>query len=153
MNDIVLDGAKVAGVLCFTQMQGQQLAGLVVGIGINVEVRPVVEPTPFVPQVEALRSYSAGATLAGTLANVCLALDEAISCLLDGRVDELLSRYRLRSVAVGKQVEVWPDGDANAASQVIVGTVEEIGSSLDLVLSPGDRRVHTGRLRLLKGSR
>lgn len=150
MNDVVIEGTKVAGVLCFTQLQGQQLVGLVVGIGVNVESTPRVEPTPFVPRVAALREFSDSVTLRETFAQVCLGLDEAVACLIDGKTDRLVEMYRRRSTVVGKNVEVWPDVTGSVRDEDVVrGRIATIGASLELVLEPGSREVTSGRLRVL----
>ena len=41
-NDILLDGRKVAGILCEGSIQGSQFMGVVIGVGINLAVAPVL---------------------------------------------------------------------------------------------------------------
>lgn len=41
-NDVLLDGRKIAGILCEGSIQGAQFLGLVIGIGINLSETPVL---------------------------------------------------------------------------------------------------------------
>ena len=149
MNDILIDGAKVAGVLCFTTLQGRTLSGILVGIGLNVETRPTVASTPFVPRVAALSDFASHVTLSGVFAPLCAALDDAVSLLCDGHTQEILDAYRRHSVVLGRQVEVWPDKDNPSPEELTTGVVTSIGDHLELTLEPGSRKVVAGRVRLL----
>ena len=40
-NDVLLDGKKCAGILCESRWQGENLAGLVIGIGVNVSAASI----------------------------------------------------------------------------------------------------------------
>ncbi len=40
-NDVLLDGKKCAGILCESRWQGEHLAGLVMGIGVNVSAASI----------------------------------------------------------------------------------------------------------------
>lgn len=59
VNDIVVDDAKLGGVLAYTQTRDRTVTSAVLGIGLNVEVTPAVALTPFVPAVSSLRDLSA----------------------------------------------------------------------------------------------
>jgi BirA family biotin operon repressor/biotin-[acetyl-CoA-carboxylase] ligase len=57
VNDILVEGAKVAGILAYTQTRATTVASAVLGIGLNVETTPSVDPTPFVPAAASLRDF------------------------------------------------------------------------------------------------
>ncbi len=45
-NDLLIDGKKIAGILCQTSIRGDQLDYLLVGIGLNVNIPPDQLPFP-----------------------------------------------------------------------------------------------------------
>jgi BirA family biotin operon repressor/biotin-[acetyl-CoA-carboxylase] ligase len=148
VNDVLIDGAKVAGVLCSTKVQGRRLTELTLGIGLNVEARPDVESTAFVPRVDSLKSHAPALTLGEAFERVCVALDEAMSLLADHGPEPLLDSYRRRSLALGRRVEVWPDDAVSSPSDVVAGTVTAIGDQLELILDHGRHAAFVGRMRL-----
>jgi biotin-[acetyl-CoA-carboxylase] ligase BirA-like protein len=149
VNDVLIDGAKVAGVLCSTKLQGKRLTELILGIGLNVEVTPAVEPTAFVPRVDSLRSHAQARTLGEAFEHVCVALDQAISLLVESGSAPLLDAYRRRSLAIGRRVEVCPDDPSASTAQTVAGTVTAIGDQLELVLDQGKCVVFSGRVRFV----
>jgi BirA family transcriptional regulator, biotin operon repressor / biotin---[acetyl-CoA-carboxylase] ligase len=150
VNDVLLDGAKVAGVLCSTKLQGTRLTELTLGIGLNVEAEPDVEPTVFVPRVGSLKRHAPTATLGAAFGHVCAALDHAMSLLAEHGPEPLLEVYRRRSLALGRVVEVWPDDAASPPSDVVTGTVTAIGDQLELVLDNGRYAAFSGRMRMVE---
>lgn len=64
VNDVLLHGAKVAGVLAYTQTRGAMVTSAVLGIGLNVETTPLVRRTAFVPAVGSLREFAPDPTAA-----------------------------------------------------------------------------------------
>ncbi len=62
INDVLIDGAKVGGVIVRTRSQGTRLTDALMGMGLDVERAPEVEPDVFVPRVGALRDYAGAAT-------------------------------------------------------------------------------------------
>jgi len=84
VNDVLLDGRKIGGVLTATQTQGDRVSSVLLGIGLNVETAPAVPPTPFVPSVGCLAD--AGTPVAVTDAVVCVlaALGRRMTDLVGG---------------------------------------------------------------------
>ncbi len=152
VNDILIDNAKVSGVLAYTEGTGKSVDAAVLGIGLNVETAPIVEATPFVPRVGSLREFSSGG---GTVLSQGLvfeqllaALDRNYQLLLDGRSGELLDRYRERSIAVGRQVAVYVDDAKSPPKTIARGRVERVGDNLELFIAGCDTPVTRGRLIL-----
>jgi BirA family biotin operon repressor/biotin-[acetyl-CoA-carboxylase] ligase len=156
VNDILLSGRKVAGVLTTTQTQGDRLEYVVLGIGLNITVAPAVPGNPFVPEVGCLREFSPTAQL--TLAEVNRVVLDAVA----RRYQEMLrfgpgllfSAYRGASVVLGREVLVWEEGlDASQALEswpppVARGVVTDIAPDLGLKLTGLADPVTKGRLAL-----
>jgi BirA family biotin operon repressor/biotin-[acetyl-CoA-carboxylase] ligase len=151
VNDILLDDAKVSGVLAYTAGVGSAVDAAVLGIGLNVETTPTVEATPFVPRVGSLRDFSSdGAALSQGLVfeALLIALDRNYQLLLDGRASELVDRYRERSIVVGRKVTVYSDDAGSSPQAIATGRVERIGENLELIFAGRDKPLSRGRLVL-----
>lgn len=149
VNDIVIDGSKLAGYLVHTQSSAGTLTGAVIGIGLNIEAVPSVAPTAFVPSVTALYDHLADVrswSRAEFLRRFLSVLAANYEKLLAGGAGELLEFYRTRSVVVGRYVEVFPDLEGDVLRYPAAGTVAAIGDRLELILAGGARPVSAGRL-------
>jgi len=112
VNDVLVDGAKLAGVLAAAQSRGPRLRTIVCGIGINVEGAPPVAPTLFVPRVTCLRAHPAGRAV--RLGDLCrdllVALWRRVRELHDAGPAPVKAAYRAHCGDVGRVVTVWPEG-------------------------------------------
>ncbi len=151
VNDILIDGAKVAGVLAYTQSEGDVVANVVLGIGLNVETTPSIEPTPFVPRVGALRDVAPDPELC-SLPLVLQRLTDAVSSnyeeILSGRYLSLVDRYRERSLVIGREVTLCSEHSGSECDIQATGRVQALGDDLELVLEGYARPFSTGRLIL-----
>jgi BirA family biotin operon repressor/biotin-[acetyl-CoA-carboxylase] ligase len=153
VNDILIDGAKVAGVLAYTQSSGKTVSGAVLGIGVNVETQPDIEPTPFVPRACALQSQASrreDCTQQTFFAALASALDANYGLLLAGGYEALLERYRDRSSVIGHHVTLCSDEPGQEFDVLAEGRVTGIGDGLELAIE-GYRRPFT-KGRLVMGS-
>lgn len=151
VNDILIDNAKVSGVLAYTEGAGRSVDAAVLGIGLNVETTPNVEATPFVPRVGSLREVSSDGNILSqglVCEQLLAALDRNYQSLLDGRSEELLDRYRERSIVVGRDVTVYVDDASSSPETIARGTVERVGDNLELYMVGRDTPVSRGRLVL-----
>ncbi len=151
VNDILIGGAKVGGVLAHTQELAGTIQAAVLGIGLNVETVPPVEATPFVPEVGSLQAASVGdaaPSLRDVLALLLPVLDRNYRGLLGGDYDALLARYRQRSLVVGRRVTVCHERARTGADVVAEGIVDAVGDDLELFLRGVERPVVSGRLIL-----
>jgi len=149
VNDILLDGAKVGGILAYTQSQGSAVTSAVLGIGLNVETTPSVEPTPFVPQVTSVREFLSGegdGLCAAALPLLLGALAKNYVVLLAEGVSPLLQRYRDHSAVIGQEVTVFSDRTSRPMEKVAEGRVEALGEKLELILQGRPEPVLDGRL-------
>ncbi len=154
VNDILVAGRKIAGVLTVIQSRGDRLATVLLGIGLNVQVTPAVEPTVFVPEVTCLREVGGGdgpslpVALEGVLRAVARRLDE----LHRHGPDRLLQAYREASLVIGRRVRIWDEGLAGVALAAdlpparIIGTVRAIDRNLALTIDGHAEPVGQGRL-------
>jgi BirA family transcriptional regulator, biotin operon repressor / biotin---[acetyl-CoA-carboxylase] ligase len=151
VNDVLVEGAKVAGVLAHTQSRGEVVTSAVLGIGLNVEATPLVEPTPFVPRAASLRDFlpPGGQDLrALALLGLLHALDRNYRVLLDHGFEPLLARYRHRSLIMGEEVVVCTEVSDHTLRVMAEGVVRGLGDSLELFLEGRDEPLTGGRLIL-----
>jgi BirA family biotin operon repressor/biotin-[acetyl-CoA-carboxylase] ligase len=149
VNDIIIDDAKVGGVLAYTQSAGGMIGGAVLGIGVNVETEPEVEPTPFVPRAGALRMVAprpADCTQGSFFAALAAALDANYSRLIAGEHNALLDRYRERSLVIGRQVTLCAEEPGSELDVIAHGRVTGIGDGLELMIEGHERPFTKGRL-------
>jgi BirA family transcriptional regulator, biotin operon repressor / biotin---[acetyl-CoA-carboxylase] ligase len=154
VNDILIDGAKVCGILTHVARRPHGGVGIV-GIGLNAEAVPDVPPTAFVPAVTALSHVAAqpdAARLAPVLQTLLGALERGYTALCRDGPADLADRYRARSLVLGRDVALCAD-DGSAAPPVIAeGRAVALGDELELYLAGHARPFTTGRL-LLRGDR
>jgi BirA family biotin operon repressor/biotin-[acetyl-CoA-carboxylase] ligase len=159
VNDILLEGRKVAGVLTSSQAQGSRLELAVLGIGLNVARTPPLVPTPFVPAAGCLRASPQGRHLAlpDVFAALLAALARRAAELLREGPARLFAAYRAASLVIGRRVRVWPEGldhtlpPATWPEPLAEGVVEEILPDLSLLLEGRSDPVSRGRLALVDG--
>jgi biotin-[acetyl-CoA-carboxylase] ligase BirA-like protein len=148
VNDVVIDGAKVGGVLAYTQTRGMTVTSVVLGIGVNVEATPVVRPTPFVPAAAALRDFSGDPAprLGEVLWSLLRALERNYRRLLADGFQPIVERYRARAAVLGEEVFISFDEPDERPRLLAAGRVSEIGDGLELYLDGWPEPVTRGRL-------
>jgi BirA family transcriptional regulator, biotin operon repressor / biotin---[acetyl-CoA-carboxylase] ligase len=148
VNDVLVDGRKVGGVLTSTQTQGDRVTAVLLGIGLNVATAPPVPPTPFVPSVGCLAESGSDVTLADVVAGVLAALGRRMAEVVTHGAARLLDAYRDASLVIGREVCVFADSERGAtpSTPVVRGTVRGIAADLSLILEGVDARVASGRL-------
>ncbi len=136
VNDVFVDGGKVCGILTHVPTaSGAGVQAAVVGIGLNVEVAPRIEPTPFVPRAHALRRLSQDPTvqLGAVFPTLLNTLADNYGRLCDGRYGEILDAYRRRSLVLGRRVALYHEGGP-PHTLLAEGRVERLGDELELYL-------------------
>ncbi len=148
VNDVFIGDAKVCGILTHVLVPSDGVGAVVVGIGLNVETAPIIEPTPFVPNVDALSNLVGGqqmCRLGPVFESLLSALDRNYRRLEEGRYAEILAAYRERSLVVGRRVTVCAEGEPSPAV-LAAGRVERLGEDLELYLEGIERPFTTGRV-------
>lgn len=154
VNDVVVAGRKVGGVISASHVASDRVTHAVFGIGINVAVTPSVERDPRAAPAGSLRDLAgeSAPTLAGLLVALDAELTAAIERLRAGAIDAIVTDYRRRSLAVGRRVAVWPVGDAEPrTAPQRVAIVRAIRDDLGLVLDDGSV-VTAGRITFVDGA-
>jgi len=149
VNDIMIDDAKVCGVLANSQMQGTRVDGAIIGIGLNVESAPEVVPDLFVSRAACLRDFvtaAASCHVGEVFRMLNVALDKMYRCYCDGGYGELIRMYRDRSAIISKTVSIRVDKVGVAPDEIISGRVQKIGDNLELYLENHPEPISTGRL-------
>jgi biotin-(acetyl-CoA carboxylase) ligase len=127
------------------------VSSAVLGIGLNVETTPSVEPTPYVPRVAALRGFAPdpnACTLEIVLERLVHALDKNYRSYLDGGYKALIDRYRERSIITGREVTIRSDDPGTEPAVIASGRVSGLGENLELLIKGIDKPVSRGRLIL-----
>ncbi len=151
VNDILIEGAKVCGVLANCSSQGERVTGAVLGIGLNVLATPVVEPTPYVPTVASLSDFCErphDTLLPDTIRNLIDALGRNYQVLLEHGCRPLFEKYYARSLVLGREAAIHedtPEGDGKILAR---GKVTGMSPQLGLVIEGRDKPVSSGRLVL-----
>jgi BirA family biotin operon repressor/biotin-[acetyl-CoA-carboxylase] ligase len=151
VNDILIDGAKVAGFLAHTQSVEDTVLTVILGIGLNVEKTPRIQPDSFVPEVGSLRNFVQDEFVLNqerVLFQLLNSLDKNYDLLLSGRYATLLKSYKERSLVIGHHVKVVSDAPSKTSREITSGTVVDIGVNLELFLKGRKKPVTSGRLIL-----
>lgn len=146
VNDILIDGAKVCGVLAHSQTVKKTVTGVILGMGLNVEVKPVFEPDEFVRRATSLWDVITNKVLCNQaiiFKRLIQFLENNYSLILSGDYFKLLDIYRQRSCVVGKEVTIFLD---EHSTDSVSGVVTHIGENLELSLHGVIGPVTRGRL-------
>ena len=151
VNDILVEGDKVGGVLARLQRQGRVTESAVVGIGLNVEQRPSLERDPYVPGVAAVSDFVIAPETcrhADAFPRLMEYLGRNLESLCRGEFAGLLDLYRQHSLVLGRQVTIFKDTREASSEMVACGLVESVGPSLELFIESHPEPVTNGRLVL-----
>lgn len=151
VNDILIDDAKVCGVLAHTLTQGKIVSGVVLGIGLNVQVSPVIEPDPFVPKVSSLKDMVQKKIIIDNkiiYSQLINKLQKNYALLISGNYNKLLEIYKTRSLIIGKDVKILTDNLKTKSELIVSGRVVSIGENLELFFENQTTPVTKGRLLL-----
>lgn len=149
VNDILIEGTKVAGFLVHTQTIGDMVAASILGIGLNVEQTPTVESDEFASVVTSLRDHVPDSSICNrktVLKSLLSHLRANTDLLLRGESGQLVDIYRKRSAVIGRGVTVISDSGGEKGEVIASGRVRDIGDDLELWIEDIDRPVVSGRL-------
>jgi BirA family biotin operon repressor/biotin-[acetyl-CoA-carboxylase] ligase len=154
VNDILVEGRKIAGVLTTTQTRGRLVEAVTLGIGLNVSSAPRVAPTPFVPRTGALHEFGGEEKppFSSVLQHLLGALGRRHRELLAGGGVSLLRAYRESSLVLGRRVMVWDECEGERGAEEhwppprAAGRVLSIEADLTLRMEGRDEPVTGGRL-------
>jgi len=153
VNDILIDEAKVCGVLAHTIAENEKVTNAIIGIGLNVEVSPQPEPTIFVPGAACLNDFAPGSEFhtRGRLFQLLIrSIYKNYLALANGNYLNLLDKYRRRSNIMGRPIEIYEDSGSGPGKRIAEGQVSSIGENLELYLEGREAPVKRGRLAFKK---
>jgi len=148
VNDLVLGGKKIGGILIETKASARGVEFAIVGIGVNVNTEAKSFPKELRSVATSLKEFSGRyfqreRLLASTLAH----LEHSYEVLLSGGFEKLRERYCQLHFTQGKLVEVTID------SESIVGVVKGLDEKGALILQLKDgveTTIISGTVRLLE---
>ncbi len=140
-NDVLVEGKKIAGILCESLSAGNQITDLVIGIGINVNQtnfpgKYKIPPTSI--RIEAKRKVSRERLLSEFL-NI---FEENIMQLIDSPKN-ILNNWRERCKMLGDKIWVKVHG-----SEELFGTFEDINEDGFMLLRVGNeiKKIFSGEI-------
>lgn len=120
-NDVLADGAKLAGILLEAHKRPDGSMAIIVGIGVNVVEAPEGLPYP-ATSLRALGLDTSAETVFGALSDAWV---EAIEIWDRGRgITQVLELWRQSAAGIGAEVAVSRDGDTVRG---IFETIDEAG--------------------------
>lgn len=135
-NDIVIKGKKVAGILAEADFNGRT-NWVVLGIGIDTNVDIGSFPLDIREKATSLKTVLGKEIDHDSLTKrIFKQLELDYQKLREGRLDELLSEWKLRSQVMGKKVEIRARGESLMGIAVDIGT----DGSLFIRTENGDTR-------------
>jgi BirA family biotin operon repressor/biotin-[acetyl-CoA-carboxylase] ligase len=130
-NDVLADGAKLAGILLEAQKLPSGKMAIIIGFGVNVVAAPVGLPYP-ATSVSELGSAVSAETIFAALADCWVDCFEVWN---NGRgVAGILDLWRRSAAGIGAEVAVSRDGD------VIRGVFETIDDAGRLIVRANDNQ-------------
>ena len=152
VNDIVIDNKKVAGIITQSFSQGNKVTGALIGIGLNVEVIPLINKDIFTPEASCLKHFSnsENCNLKKVFTQLLARLSANIDLLNSADYYSLLNKYKKRSAVIGKNAEVYSDPIEGIPSLIIKGKVKDINERLELIFENSEEKINKGRLSLIE---
>jgi BirA family transcriptional regulator, biotin operon repressor / biotin---[acetyl-CoA-carboxylase] ligase len=131
-NDLMVEGAKVGGILGETAIRDGRLAHVVVGIGVNLD------PPDEIPGAGAIGGVDDEALLSGFL--------QRFRPLVEGPPEEIVNRWRAISDTLGRRVRATTVG-----GDTVLGVAADLDETGALLIDTDGKRVTvaTGEVRRL----
>ena len=149
-NDIYCGERKIAGILCEGIPGNGKLTGIVIGIGVNINLPPALIEKIDQPATSVL--YETGRK--HEVQSFVRTLAECLAARYDASCRDLLQTYaewKKRNRIVGREVELVPAADGET---VIRGVVSDLGRDGELIFvtSEGTHLYFSGDVRIRRES-
>jgi biotin-[acetyl-CoA-carboxylase] ligase BirA-like protein len=151
VNDIIIENSKVCGVITNTHTQGYFVKDAIIGIGLNIESKPIVNPTPFTPITGCLNDFldnDIKCKIKDVFPGLLNNLSDNYNRLISGEHSSLLKIYRERSAIIGKKVSIYSETNMGREELERQGIVAAIGNNLELYFEDYSLPVTMGRLKI-----
>ncbi|MEE2947274.1 MAG: biotin--[acetyl-CoA-carboxylase] ligase [Verrucomicrobiota bacterium] len=150
VNDVLLNGRKISGVITSTLAKGDRIEHAILGIGVNIAATPKLPSGRFVQPPGSLRELAPDIliTLPAMLSGLLDSLAKRYQQLLVHGPSALHDDYLRHSCVIGRHVEVWEEtaGEQDEAKRLTAGRVADILPDLSLQLEGVAEPVRRGRL-------
>lgn len=153
VNDLLVDGRKLGGVLVATRVQGRRLRQALVGIGVNVVQAPALPsgpralPAVSLAELDPEGPSGQGADAWTTLLPLVLEeLETHRQRLQAGEAKAIVDDYRRRAVFLGREVSIWQEEETGGL--VAQGRVRALHDDLSLELDGHGDLIRRGRMVL-----
>jgi BirA family biotin operon repressor/biotin-[acetyl-CoA-carboxylase] ligase len=134
VNDVWVDGRKVAGILVEGESTGDRLEFLVAGIGVNVNGHAAAFPAPLDRTATTLEDVLGCDSCIPDLEALLLhAVDKWLGKLRDGQGAQVVEAFRARDALQGRRVRV------QSGAQRVEGTAAGIDGDGRLLVQAGTR--------------
>ncbi|NLO18875.1 MAG: biotin--[acetyl-CoA-carboxylase] ligase [Ignavibacteria bacterium] len=150
INDILIEGSKVAGCIAQSNIQEDLIQSVVLGIGLNVENSPKLPESAIQRATTSLREHQKNAdicNLESILKILLQKIKKNYEDILNSDHKYMLDLYIKRNAVLGKKVAIHPA--FNETSDLKTGVVERIGEDLSLYLDSEKEPITSGRLVIL----
>lgn len=155
VNDVLVGGRKVAGLLTATSVRGARIESSLFGIGMNVATVPSVPSTAFVPGVTALHEWiDKPLPSLGELALELISrLESGLAGIASQGPGNVMAAYRRLAGGIGREVAVWGDeiDETAGVPPLAQGRLLEIRDDLSLRIKGLREPVTRGRLAYQDG--
>jgi len=151
VNDILIDKAKISGVITQTQSQKDIVTAVTLGIGLNIENAPSISNDSFVGKATCLYDHvtSDKISFSEIFSNLIEKIESNYQLLLAGEYQKLLEMYRKYSIILNRKVEIYSDTRNGESSLIASGKVIKIGDELELYIETIPDPIRQGRLKLI----
>ena len=150
VNDVLIGGRKVSGVITSTVAKGECIEHAVLGIGINIATTPELASGKFVQPPGSLRELAPDIliTLPAILPVLLESLARRHAQLIEHGPGALHADYVRHNCVIGREVEIWEEtaGECDDAKLIAGGRVTDILPDLSLRLDGVAEPVGRGRL-------
>jgi BirA family biotin operon repressor/biotin-[acetyl-CoA-carboxylase] ligase len=148
-NDVVCQGAKLAGILIESRSDGRGGIGIVLGLGINVSALDFEPAAGRATSLALLGAEPQGLELESLLVDVLLALEQLVPRVLSGQLSQIMNELRAVDALLGRRVRVT-DASGDELSGALAGTVTGVACGLS---DRGELEIETvsGVLRVRSG--
>lgn len=134
VNDVWVDGKKIAGILVEAETTGDETV-FIAGLGINVNGDPATWPHPLNGTSTTLEATLGAEACIEDLESFLLESIDGWLQKLDGRTEEIVAAWQVRDALAGQTVGFDPDGDFCTK---LVGTAEGIDAEGRLRITTDD---------------
>jgi BirA family biotin operon repressor/biotin-[acetyl-CoA-carboxylase] ligase len=148
-NDVLVDGRKVAGILTEMEGEAERVTFVLIGIGVNVNLKAAAFPEELAQTATSLRVASGAAVdRMAFAARLLAALEARYGQFLAGGFAAIRPAFEATAFLTGREVRV---SGADAALRGRVSGVDDDGALLLVTDTGGTTRVLAGEVTLRAG--